>query len=62
MCEILEAVCRVLPGKGPGSWESCVNNQQGGLASGSPVSYTACEGEEGKRGVDSVQELAQVVS
>lgn len=62
MCEILEPVHRVLPGKGPGSCESRVNHQQGGAASGAAVSYTACEEEEGKRGADSVQELAQVLS
>lgn len=49
------------PGRALGAGKT-VNNQQGGAGSGAAVSYTACEEEEGKRGADSVQALAQVVS
>ena len=52
MCEILEAVCSVLPRKVPGSRENCVGNQQGVTSSGATVSYALCEEEEGKREAD----------
>lgn len=52
MCEILEALCSVLPRKVPGSCENCVDNQQGVMSSGTTVSYALCEEEEGKRGAN----------
>jgi len=39
MCEILEAVCSVLPRKVPGSCENCVDNQQGVMSSATAVFY-----------------------
>lgn len=52
MCEILEAVCSILPRKVPGSCKNCAGNQQGLASSGATVSYALCEEEDGKRGAD----------
>ena len=62
MCEILEAVCSVLPRKVPGSCENCVDNQQGVMSSATAVFYVMWRGGKKDRDSPSVQELLKFVA